>query len=289
MRVLVTGGAGSLGRAIISELSSVPDSPVIRAFDLPLVDFGALSDLPKVELVKGDINDIELLQEVVRGVDAVIHLAAILPPRSEYDQMKTLRINVGGTEALVKSLRRANRTCRIVFSSSTAVYGDTSREDAPVRPDHHLAPCDVYSESKVLAENLIRASEIPYTILRISGIAVPELVELPDRLPFRRDQRVEFISRDDVSLAFINALSGGCEDATFNIAGGASWQMRGEEYVEKLYGFLGVSEEAQYSESYTWLDWYDTEGSQGALRYQETDLDVFVNRLKKTAHNAGLI
>jgi UDP-glucose 4-epimerase len=289
LRVLVTGGAGSLGRAIVSKLSSIPDPPLIRVFDLPSADFSGFTGLPTVELIKGDINDTALLQEAVQGVDAVIHLAAILPPRSEYDRAKTMKINVGGTDVLIKSLTREDRACRIIFSSSTAVYGDTSGEHAPIRSDHPLAPCDVYSESKALAESLIQTSRIPYTILRISGIAVPELVELPDRLPFRRDQRVEFISRDDASLAFVNALSGDCEYATFNIAGGASWQMRGEEYVEKLYGFLGVSKEARYSETYTWLDWYDTADSQRTLRYQEMDLNLFVDRLKKMAHKAGLI
>jgi UDP-glucose 4-epimerase len=274
-RVLVTGGAGSLGRELILRLVELQHT--VRVLDLPSCDFSAFEGMANVEIRKADIADADVVRSSVAGVDAVVHLAALLPPASERDRDATMAVNVGGTRNVVDALERENPDAHLVLSSSVCVYGDTTGDDTPVMASHVVHALDLYGESKIEAERIVQRSTLSYTILRISGIAVPAFLAPPEVWPFMRDQRIEFVSRGDV----VEALSA-CVTRTeavcrvFNVAGGATWRMRGSEYVARLNQVLGLPpEEGAYSERPGPFDWYDTRESQGALSYQRTSFDRF--------------
>lgn len=174
------------------------------------------------------------MAEACEGIDGVFHLAAILPPRSEENPELTRRVNLEGTRNLLEALRR--RTIPIIFASSVAVYGITALEDPPVREDHPVTGMDNYSHSKIEAERLIKASGIPHTILRISPIAVADIMESPETIPFRFDQRVEFIYLEDAARALLSALERPeARGRILNIAGGGSWQVTGGISMRSLY------------------------------------------------------
>jgi UDP-glucose 4-epimerase len=274
MRVLVTGGAGRLGYEV-AKLCSL-EGYQVRAFDLPHVQWAHIEALRGVESCMGDITDPVSVSKACEGIDAVIHLAALLPPRSEVNRDLTLKVNVEGTRNIIKSL---NPNSAIVFTSSIATYGVTAHEAPPIRENHLQAAHDNYSESKIQAENIIKNAENPWNILRIAPISVADLLELPDVVPYRGDQRVEFIFVDDAAHAIKACLdmSPSSRDV-FNIAGGSSWQMTGAEYIEKFYEALGVEVEPAYSNEYTAVDWYDTEKSRG-LGYQRTSFNQLEEKL----------
>jgi nucleoside-diphosphate-sugar epimerase len=278
-RVLVTGGAGSVGAELTRRL--VEQGFLARVFDLPFLDFGALEALGNVEIVKGDITDLTTVQAAVEGVDLVLHLAALLPFASERDREKTFAINVGGTDNLVKAIRATGGQARLVFSSTVATYGNTMDGEPPVGVNHPQNPVDIYGESKVAAERVIFEGGIPYTILRISGVVIPALLDPPDPWPFMRDQRMEFVVRADVVAALLAAVQ--TEAATGKIlivAGGRSWQMLGHQYVERVFELLDVPlEEASFRQTPWWSDWYDTAEAQAILDYQHTSFSDFLEQL----------
>ena len=178
----------------------------------------------------------------------------------------------------------------LVFSSSVSTYGDTTQEPPPVGVNHVQRAIDVYAESKIVGEQILRDSRASWVILRIAGIAVPAFQEPPAVWPFMPDQRVELAHRDDVVTALHHAVtSPAAPGQTFNIAGGSTWQITGREYVERLYDLLGVSpEEATYCTSPGWVDWYDTEASQQLLRYQATPYGTFLAQIEaEIAHLMG--
>jgi nucleoside-diphosphate-sugar epimerase len=149
-------------------------------------------------------------------------------------------------------------------------YGVTASEKPPITVNHPRKACDNYSDSKIRAENAIKSSGLPYTILRLSGV-VAGLMEMPETLPFRSDQRIEFVHKDDVVNALLAApTSSETRNQTFNIAGGLSWRMRGRDWINRLSESLGVKVEVKYSQEYTDFDWYDTERPQLILKYQST-------------------
>src|SRR5262249_62398970 len=84
----------------------------------------------------------------------------------------------------------------LVFSSSVSTYGVTTAEAPPVRVDHPQNALDIYAESKIASERLVRQSHLPAVGLRIAGIAVPALQEPPPVGPFTAEQRLEMGHRE---------------------------------------------------------------------------------------------
>ena len=132
--VLITGGAGSVGRQLAGML--LADNIPVRIFDLPFMDFEGLEGESNVEIFKGDITDLESVKKAVDGVRCVLHLAAILPPNSEKDRDFTFKVNVEGTQNILSSMKEVAEDATIVFTSSISTYGDTSKEKDPVTVDH---------------------------------------------------------------------------------------------------------------------------------------------------------
>jgi len=278
--VLVTGGAGLLGAELIKRL--VSKGYTARAFDLPTVDFWRVDGLERVETFKGDVTSFKDVRDAVKGAEAVFHLAAILPPICEENRELTMRVNIGGTENLLKAVKDEASEAPFIFSSSVAVYGNTASEEPPISENHVLSAVDNYSESKIRCEELIRRAGVTYTILRISGIVGAELFELPDVLQYRADQRVEFIDRRDVATALLASLERDeARNQVFNIAGGKTWQMLGKNYIESVCKVFDISADREYSKEFTWLDWYGTSRSQAILNYQHIPFDKFLSDLKR--------
>lgn len=285
MEFLVTGGAGRLGSELV-KLFSLGGHNVV-AFDLPGAFWNTVERYDGIEPFKGDVTDPDVVDDACRDVDVVVHLAALLPPGSEGNRDLTLRVNVEGTRNIVEALRGAGGA--LVFASSISTYGITGGEDPPVDESRPLRMHNVYSESKIRAERVIEGSGVPHVILRVAPVAVADLLEPPEVVPYRADQRVESITVPDAALAFYNAATyPEAVGKTLNIAGGGSWQMTGREYLEGFYGALGVEVEFNYSEVYTAVDWYDT--SKGRfLEYQRTTFNDFRRKLGSVAEELELI
>lgn len=284
--VLITGGAGSVGREVAARLAALGHR--VRAFDLPGCDFGPLERLAGAEVIRGDIRNAEALRRAAAGVDAVLHLAALLPPASERSREATMAVNVQGTAHVLTALESAAPDAHLVLSSSVCVYGDTSAASPPIRTAAPLRAADLYAESKIEAERRAMARLPHSTVLRISGIAVPAFLEPPAVWPFRADQRLEFVCRSDVVAALAACVEQ--EEAAgkvLHVAGGPTWRMVGREYVAGWNGVMGLApEDASYSERAGYFDWYDTDEAQAILGYQQTTFPRFLERLETAVEEA---
>jgi len=260
----------------------------VRAFDLPHVRWDEVLNFTGVEIFKGDITDAMSVNKACVDVDIVIHLAALLPPRSEINKELTFRVNVEGTLNIIKAIQ-SRGDVPLVFASSISTYGITSSADMPISEEHSQVAHNVYSESKIEAEKLIKSSGLPHITLRVAPVAVADLLELPDLVPYRGDQRVEFIDVEDAAVAFYNAsLQSEAIGKSLNVAGGPSWRMTGAEYIEGFYGALGIEVEPNFSDEYTAVDWYDTSRSR-FLEYQRTSFNDFRGKLRMVAEDLGLV
>ena len=278
--VLVTGGAGSVGKRVVQRLCK--EGYTVRVFDLPNMDYTGLEGVEGIEVLRGDITQLTSVHQAVEGVSAVIHLAALLPPASEQHRELTFAVNVEGTTRVAEALKRTNPDAPLVFSSSVSTYGDTTGVKPPVMVDHPQQALDIYAESKIAAEGSLRESYPNTVILRISGVSVPSIQSPPEVWPFMADQRLEFIHRDDVVTALCAAaMVGGTSGQVFNIAGGVTWRTTGRAYIKDYYDLLGVPiEEAHFQEHPGWCDWYDTEESQHVLRYQSISYQAYLGQLR---------
>ena len=279
--VLITGGAGSVGRQLVEMFSEA--GRAVRVFDLPMMDFSELEGRDGIDIVKGDITDAGGVRSAVDGVGAVLHLAALLPPNSERDRELTFRVNVDGTRNIITALEQTAPETRLVFTSSISTYGDTSGDDPPIGVGQPQSAIDIYADSKIEGERLIRESSLINTVsLRIAGIAVPAFLEPPAPWPFVEDQRVEMVHRDDVADAlFASASAPEAGGKTFNIAGGHTWQLYGRDYVRDFFEVMGAPVEmATYRDTPGWMDWYDTEESERILGYQNRSYQHYIGEMQ---------
>jgi nucleoside-diphosphate-sugar epimerase len=281
--ILITGGAGSVGRRLVQRCRA--DDYPVRVFDLPVCDFAGLEGETGIEVIKGDITDPIVVAQAVQGAAAALHLAALLPPASEANRERTFAINVQGTANIIKAMETYVPDAVLVFSSSVSTYGNTTVDAPPIRVDHPQTPLDIYAESKIAGEQLLCKTALDTVVLRIAGIAVPEIQEPPAVWPFTAEQRLEMVHRDDVVTALYKALvTSAARGKVLNVAGGPTWQMTGRQYVADQYDILGVPLEMASFRSANqpgWVDWYDTEASQRLLAYQQHTYTSYLDTLRR--------
>jgi nucleoside-diphosphate-sugar epimerase len=172
MRVLVTGGCGYLGGQFLRDLPTIWEDSDLKIRILDNLERGrpeALMDLPdeaRYEFVEGDVLDPSIQRAVLRDVDAVVHLAAVVRTPLSFDEPTWVeQVNHWGTSHLLEACLDAEVE-DFVFASSAAVYG-------PGGPHAEDDPCDpmgAYAHSKHEAERAVRSADrrgLRTTILRL--------------------------------------------------------------------------------------------------------------------------
>lgn len=161
-KYLVTGGAGFIGSNIVEELVSRmglpakgadPKVDLVRVLD----DFSTGSKenikpfISRIELIEGDIRDKGALNKALRGIDYVIHQAALRSvAKSVEDPFATNEVNVFGTLNLLVAARES-KVKRVVYASSSSAYGDV--KTFPQKETDLPVPISPYGVSKLAAEN----------------------------------------------------------------------------------------------------------------------------------------
>jgi nucleoside-diphosphate-sugar epimerase len=164
MKVLVIGGAGYVGTVLVDKLLQLGHN--VTCYDLMI--YGShFSDHSNLNLVKGDIRDLEFLEKNVIAQDCIIHLACISnDPSFELNPTLGKSINYDCFEPLVK-LAVKHSVKKFVYASSSSVYGVKS--DINVTENTSLEPLTDYSKFKVLCENVLlkyRSDKFETVIIR---------------------------------------------------------------------------------------------------------------------------
>jgi len=179
MKVLVTGGAGFIGSHLVDRL--VNEGYKVRVIDS--LSSGRLENLKQhlesntIELVIGDLKDLQTALKVTEGVDVVFHFAANPEVRvSTTNPEIHFNENVLATFNLLEAMRK-NNVKELVFASSSSVYGEP--EEVPVGEGAPIRPVSVYGASKASCENLIHAYSKLYgikaVVLRYANVIGPRL------------------------------------------------------------------------------------------------------------------
>jgi len=166
--VVVTGGAGFIGSNLVRELLTNKNH-VIVIDDLSTGNIKNIKDLidsSKIEFVRGSITDLELLEKTFKNVDYVFHEAAIPSvPRSIKDPLRSNFVNVNGTLNVLVAARD-NHVKKVVYASSSSVYGDTPT--LPKKEDMKTCPLSPYAVNKLAAEYYCQVFANVYKLSTIS-------------------------------------------------------------------------------------------------------------------------
>ncbi|MBW8780676.1 MAG: SDR family oxidoreductase [Verrucomicrobia bacterium] len=154
MNVLVTGGAGYLGSVLVPKL--LMRGHRVRVVDIGYFGMGHLRTMrPGVDIIRADILDVlasqVALEELLRGIDVLVHLAAISnDPSAELNLQLTERVNFEATRDLAIACKA--RGIRFVFSSSCSVYGEVTGEAGE---EDRVNPLTAYARSKAGSERFL--------------------------------------------------------------------------------------------------------------------------------------
>ena len=282
MKVLLTGALGNIGsytvRALLEEGHDVVG--LDRESRSARKTAAALDE--RVRVIWGDITERTSLRAALEGVDAVVHMAAIIPPHVAKAPDVAKRINVDATLSLIGLMEASPTAKRLVFASSAGVFGDIQDREPPLRVDTPPSPTDDYGRHKLACEQAIQRSSLRWTILRLA-VAVPtRLIGAPhdpaSGFEGSPDARVEIVHPADAATAFARAVA--CEPAIgriLNIGGGKTCQLNNHALFNELMSAIGIglipAEAFRRSDPPRFYgDWVDSEESQRLLQYQRRGL-----------------
>ena len=283
MKLLVTGAFGNLGQMVVREAQR--QSLTLRCADLPSAKSrrAARALAAGAELAWGDVRDADWLARLVEGVDAVIHLAALLPPATENRPALAEAVNVTATQQLVAALSRSPRAPLLLYPSSLTVFGLTQARPPPRRLSDAVAATDAYTRHKLAIEAHLAASAIPWVVFRVA-VAVDgrtlsaDAGTLRKMVAVRAGNRLEWVHPEDVALAMVNAVRRKDEVSgrTFLIGGGPRCQVTQAAFLGAAIEAAGLRWSAGYhggDEYYT--DWLDTAESERLLGYQRHSFEDY--------------
>lgn len=242
-RILVTGGAGTIGSTLVDQLL---DAGAAHVDVLDNLVRGRLANLDdaiatgRATLIDGDIRDARLVDDLVAGKDLVYHQAAIRITQCAEEPRLALEVLVDGTFNVVEAAAR-HRVGKLIAASSASVYG--MAEVFPTDERHHHENNDtIYGASKTFNEGLVRSFRamqgLDYVLLRyfnvygprmdVHGLYTEVLVRWMERIADGRpplifgdgQQTMDFVCVPDIARANVLAGQSTVVEGTFNIASG---------------------------------------------------------------------
>lgn len=220
--VLVIGGAGYIGSMLLPRL--LEEGYQVRVLDLFLYGRDSIADYlsqPNLEVVEGDFRDVQMVVDVMQGMDAVVHLGAIVgDPACDLNEQITIEINLIATR-MIAEVAKGSGASRLVFASTCSVYG---ANDNVLDEQSALNPVSLYARSKMASEQLLMQmadetfSPVILRFATIYGLSPRMRFDLVVNLLTAKalgdgkitlyggDQWRPFVHVDDVALGIVAAL-----------------------------------------------------------------------------------
>ncbi len=260
-KCLITGGTSGLGARLAARLGE-------RGYEVRIILSGRPSTSPKahpmphgalvyIADLTGGPNVTKILEEACRGVDAVFHVAGITNLKGDLPEKDFMKVNVEGTDALLKACTAVNgeeRDIRFMYVSSISVYGN-KRKGEVLTEQSMPRPETPYGKSKLMAEQHIKRytelhKNIRYTIFRVANMYGPSYekqfhrswkLQMQQKMVYVGDggNHQTLVHVDDVIDCMMLALTSPYAIyQTYNVSDGEAYTMR--QLLEKGATFLGV-------------------------------------------------
>ena len=299
MKVLVTGGFGLVGRQVVSILLN--QGHTVRLFDraaagrVATIVRSAAQPIRKAvrqllgrrkhggssafEMIRGDLCNIADVGEAVKGVDAVIHLGALIPPAADRHPGYARYVNLGGTQNVIRAMTESAPDALLIYTSSVAVYGDRLA-DPQIKVGDQPNPNsdDYYAQQKLAAEKQIRDSGLRHVIFRLTAIMSSEKLRM-DPLMFRMPLTtcLEICSPRDTARALCAAVATpGVEGKMYHLAGGEKCRTTFGEYLRNVFEIMGLGRDLLPDSAFSTAGYHcgymETQEPQSLLSFQHDTL-----------------
>ncbi|HEY9033209.1 MAG TPA: NAD(P)-dependent oxidoreductase [Pseudomonadales bacterium] len=276
MNILITGAFGRLGLMCVEQASAMGHQ--LRCFDIdsPATRKAAEAWQGRAEIIFGDLRDEALLPQLVDGVDAIIHNASLLPPLTDTLPELAEAVNVTACKKLIDIAASQGKKPVFVFPSSVTVFGQQPPAPKVYGPDDPVAPSDNYTRHKVIIEQALRDSSLPWVVVRV-GVSVDSRTLKTDRATFRKlldvhpDNPVEWVHPKDVALAMCQAVQQPqAVGKVLLLGGGKDCQVTQRNFLRVAFDALGLHlPESVHGRDSFYTHWMDTTESQRILGFQQ--------------------
>ncbi|MCX5425390.1 NAD-dependent epimerase/dehydratase family protein [Streptomyces sp. NBC_00078] len=260
-KILVTGGAGTIGSNLVDLLAEGGAREIVVLDNFVRGRRANLARaLPSgvVEVVEGDVRDVETVRKATEGADLVFHLAAIRITQCAEEPRLANEVLVNGTFNVLEAAAEAG-VARVIASSSASVYG--MAETFPTTERHHPYNNDTfYGAAKAFNEGMLRSFHamygLDYVALRyfnvygprmdIHGLYTEVLIRWMERIEAGEPplilgdgtQTMDFVDVRDIARANVLAAESDLTDEVFNIASGTETSLK--ELAEGLLEAMGA-------------------------------------------------
>lgn len=293
MNILVTGAYGNIGKAVIEEILKRNHEITVFEKKNKRTQKAARRFRGIIkETIFGDITNYEDVRTAVKGMDAVIHLAAIIPPHSNNKKL-CFSVNVNGTSNVVKAILENGNKAVMVHSSSCSVMGPTQHLIPPVKINRKPKATDNYTASKIESEKIVSEAGLnKFCITRLGAVmpskGVWKFSTIMYGFEIAYNSRIEMILDSDVGLAQITAV----EKLRLNLidngnvyflGGGEKCRLKYGEFFNGLLNSLGIPKLSKdsFTTKPSFLDWLDTKKSQKDLNFQRFTYIDYLKIFKK--------
>ena len=231
----------------------------------------------------GDLTRYDDVKKALEGIDYIIHIAALVSPKADYEPEKAWKVNVGSVENILKAIEELGLSnVKLVYIGSVAQTGDRlpplhwGRVGDPMFPSVY----DNYAVTKIAAERKIIESGLRYWVsLRQTGILYYGLLEERDAIIYHQslDNVLEWITeRDSGRLVRNLVLKDLPEDFwknIYNIGGGESTRINNYDFMSKMLGTVGVDNIEEIYEHY----WFAFKNFHGQYYLDSDVLDNYLD------------
>jgi len=238
MKYLVTGGAGFIGSYITKRLVEEEEQVVV----IDNLNTGKEKNLEsikdKIDFVKGDILDKNLLEDITRNIDGVFHQAALASVQDSFSKPdEYYNVNVNGTENILELAKKNN--FKVVYASSSSIYGNPKR--IPTEESDEKNPINPYAKTKLEKEELAKIySKMGVKVIGLryfnvfgkgqskeyAGVLKLFLERIRDKSPPKINgdgtQARDFVHVSDVVNSNIMSMNSDINHAFFNVGTGTS-------------------------------------------------------------------
>jgi UDP-glucose 4-epimerase len=248
-KILVTGGAGTIGSNLVDLLAEGGAREIVVLDNFVRGRRANLAQaLPSgvVEVVEGDVRDVDTVKKVTEGADLVFHLAAIRITQCAEEPRLANEVLVDGTFNVLEAAAAAG-VAKVIASSSASVYG--MAETFPTTERHHAYNNDTfYGAAKAFNEGMLRSFHamygLDYVALRyfnvygprmdIHGLYTEVLIRWMERIEAGEPplilgdgtQTMDFVDVRDIARANVLAAESDLTDEVFNVASGTETSLR---------------------------------------------------------------
>lgn len=270
MKIAMTGVSGNMGSEALKQTFELANVELIRIIlrdsdkNKILAQKLEKQYTTKIEIIFDSINNQKSCEKLVKDMDYVIHMAAIIPPTSDNYPQQSFECNRNGAIALVNAIKKQNPQPKFIHISTIAVYGNRNEKHPFGRVGDPLliSPFDAYAKDKLYAERYVLEAELDnWVILRQTAMLHPNIYKdnMSDGLMFHTalNAPLEWINSQDSGLLIKNILKRDSANEVahfwkhvYNIGAGIFGRVTGYDVIDVGFSIIGATIDKFFKPNY---------------------------------------